>query len=73
MLDNDSYDENTGKRALIHRLAQTVIGLEALKDRLKDHKEFDSEEDYNHARVRIDSAVKILKNNNPNDDWFALE
>lgn len=73
MLDNDSYDENTGKRALIHRLAQTAIGLEALKDHLKDHKEFDSEEDYNHARARIDSAIQILKNNNPNDDWFALE
>ena len=71
-LDDDSYDENTGQRGLTNRIAQTIAGLSALKGRLKDYYDFDSDEDYNHAIGRIDSAIAHLQNTNPNDDWFTL-
>lgn len=71
-LDDDSYDENTGQRGITNRVAQTVAGLGALKGRLKDYYDFDSDEDYNHAIGRIDSAIASLQNANPNDDWFTL-
>lgn len=71
-LDDDSYDENTGQRGITNRIAQTVAGLGALKGRLKDYYDFDSDEDYNHAIGRIDSAIASLQNANPNDDWFTL-
>ena len=71
-LDDDSYDENTGQRGLTNRIAQTIAGLSALKGRLKDYYDFDSDEDYNHAIGRIDSAIAHLQNANPNDDWFTL-
>lgn len=71
-LDDDSYDENTGQRGITNRVAQTVAGLKALKERLKDYYDFDSDEDYNHAIGRIDSAIASLQNANPNDDWFIL-
>lgn len=71
-LDDDSYDENTGQRGIVNRIAQTVAGLGALKGRLKDYQDFDSDEDYNHAIGRIDSAIEKLQNANPNDDWFTL-
>lgn len=71
-LDDDSFDEATGKRALTHRTAQTITGLQTLKGSLKDYYDFDSDEDYNHAIARIDSAIASLQNGNPNDDWFTL-
>lgn len=71
-LDDDSYDKNTGQRGLTNRTAQTIAGLSDLKGRLKDYYDFDSDEDYNHAIGRIDSAIASLQNTNPNDDWFAL-
>lgn len=71
-LDDDSYDETTGQRGITNRVAQTVAGLGALKSRLKDYYDFDSEDDYNHAVGRIDDAIKNLQNANPNDDWFTL-
>lgn len=71
-LDDDSYDENTGQRGLTNRIAQTIAGLSDLKGRLKDYYDFDSDEDYNHAIGRIDSAIAHLQNTNPNDDWFTL-
>lgn len=71
-LDDDSYDENTGQRGLTNRIAQTIAGLSSLKGRLKDYYDFDSDEDYNHAIGRIDSAIAHLQNTNPNDDWFTL-
>ena len=71
-LDDDSYDENTGQRGLTNRITQTIAGLSALKGRLKDYYDFDSDEDYNHAIGRIDSAIAHLQNTNPNDDWFTL-
>ena len=71
-LDDDSYDENTRQRGLTNRIAQTIAGLSDLKGRLKDYYDFDSDEDYNHAIGRIDSAIAHLQNTNPNDDWFTL-
>lgn len=71
-LDDDSYDENTGQRGLTNRIAQTIAGLSDLKGRLKDYYDFDSDEDYNYAIGRIDSAIAHLQNTNPNDDWFTL-
>lgn len=71
-LDDDSYNENTGQRGLTNRIAQTIAGLSDLKGRLKDYYDFDSDEDYNHAIGRIDSAIAHLQNTNPNDDWFTL-
>lgn len=71
-LDDDSYDENTGQRGITNRVAQTIAGLEALKERLKDYYDFESDDDYNHAVGRIDAAIKNLQNANPNDDWFTL-
>lgn len=71
-LDDDSYDESTGQRGLTNRVAQTVAGLGALKSRLRDYYDFDSDEDYNHAVERINSAISSLQNANPNDDWFTL-
>lgn len=71
-LDDDSYDESTGQRGLTNRIAQTVAGLGALKSRLRDYYDFDSDEDYNHAVERINSAISSLQNANPNDDWFTL-
>lgn len=71
-LDDDSYDEATGQRGLTNRVNQTVAGLGALKGRLRDYYDFDSDDDYNHAVSRIDSAIASLQNANPNDDWFTL-
>lgn len=71
-LDDDSYDEDTGQRGITNRVAYTVAGLGALKGRLKDYYDFDSEDDYTHAIKRIDSAIASLQNTNPNDDWFTL-
>lgn len=71
-LDDDSYDEATGQRGITNRVAYTVAGLGALKGRLKDYYDFDSEDDYTHAIKRIDSAIASLQNTNPNDDWFTL-
>lgn len=72
MLDNDSYDESTGRRGAAHRIAQTIMGLQSFRDKLKDIHDFETDEDYNHAIGRIDSAISTLQNSNPNDDWFAL-
>lgn len=72
MLDNDSYDESTGTRGLTNRYAHTITGLEKYRDNLRDKRDFDSEDDYNHAVDRVNQVIKILKNGNPNDDWFAL-
>ena len=71
-LDNDSYDEQTGQRGITNRVAQTIAGLGALKGRLKDYYDFESDDDYNHAVGRIDAAIKNLQNANPDDDWFTL-
>ena len=71
-LDDDSYDEATGQRGVTNRIAQTIAGLGALKGRLKDYYDFDSDDDYNHAIARIDEAIAKLQNANPNDDWFTL-
>lgn len=71
-LDNDSFDEATGQRGMTHRINQTLIGLEGLKSRLKEFYDFDSGEDYNHAIDKINKAIGLLKNGNPNDDWFTL-
>lgn len=71
-LDDDSYDEATGQRGLTNRVNQTIAGLGALKSRLKDYYDFESDDDYNHAVERIDSAIASLQNANPNDDWFTL-
>lgn len=71
-LDDDSYDEATGQRGITNRVAQTVAGLGALKGRLRDYYDFESDDDYNHAVGRIDSAIASLQNANPNDDWFTL-
>lgn len=71
-LDDDSFDEATGQRDITNRVAQTVAGLGALKGRLRDYYDFDSDDDYNHAVGRIDSAIASLQNANPNDDWFTL-
>lgn len=71
-LDDDSYDEQTGQRGITNRVAQTIAGLGALKGRLKDYYDFESDDDYNHAVGRIDAAIKNLQNANPNDDWFTL-
>lgn len=59
-LDDDSYDEDTGQRGITNRVAYTVAGLGALKGRLKDYYDFDSEDDYTHAIERIDSAIASL-------------
>lgn len=72
MLDNDSYDESTGTRGLTNRYAHTITGLEKYRDNLRDKRDFDSEDDYNHAVDRVNQVIDILKNGNPNDDWFAL-
>lgn len=72
-LDEDSYDKNTGLRGVTNRVNQTITGLKDLREHLRDYKDFDSDESYNHALSRIDSAIGILQNKNPNDDWFALE
>lgn len=71
-LDDDSYDEATGQRGLTNRVGQTITGLKALKNRLKDYYDFESNDDYNHAVDRINSAIAALENANPNDDWFIL-
>lgn len=71
-LDDDSYDETTGRRGLTNRTAQTIAGLTAIKNNLRDYYDFDSEDDYNHAIARIDNSIAILQNANPNDDWFSL-
>lgn len=71
-LDNDSFDEATGQRGMTHRINQTLIGLEELKGRLKEYYDFDSEDEHKQAIDKINKAIGILKNGNPNDDWFAL-
>ena len=72
MLDNDSYNENTGSRGNQHRIAQTISGLNTLKSRLRDYRDFENDDDYNHAVGRIDDLIKILQDENSNNDWFAL-
>ena len=71
-LDNDSFDEATGQRGMTHRIEQTLTGLEWLKGRLKDYYDFDSEDEHKLAIDKINKAIGILKNGNPNDDWFTL-
>lgn len=71
-LDNDSFDEATGQRGMTHRIEQTLTGLEWLKGRLKDYYDFDSEDEHKLAIDKINKAIGILKNGNPNDDWFVL-
>ena len=71
-LDNDSFDEATGQRGMAHRIEQTLTGLEWLKGRLKDYYDFDSEDEHKLAIDKINKAIGILKNGNPNDDWFVL-
>lgn len=74
MLDNDSYNEATGKRGTTNRVSHIISRLEKYRDNLRNYRDFNnSEDDYNHAVGRINSAIDILKNNNPNDDWFTLE
>lgn len=68
----DPYNETTGKRGITNRTAQSITGLQALRDTIDDYYDFDSESDRQHAIDRINSVIEKLQNSDPNDDWFSL-
>lgn len=73
MLDNDSYDEDTGYRGTANRYAHIIKELRDRQKAILDNLEYDNEEDKQHALSRYNNMITILENDNPNDDYFALE
>lgn len=72
-LDDDSYNDSTGTRGLTHRINSLKKSLSENTDLIIGGRSYDSEEDREHAKQRIASAIETLSDEDPNNDWFALE
>lgn len=70
MLDQDSYDETTGKRGLKNRIGWLSNRMNEIN--LDDFYEYENDDDRKHAEDRKSALLKVLGNDNYNDDWFAL-
>lgn len=64
--------ESNGQRGIANRVAKTIEGLGNLKNTIDQYYDFTSDDDRNYALNQLDTAINVLQNGDPNDDWYQL-